>query len=34
MVPLKDFGALVAELMAIDAVVKKQRSAAGGTRSS
>jgi len=34
MVPLKDFGTLVAELMAIDAVVKKQRSAAGGTRSS
>ena len=34
MVPLKDFGALVAELMAIDAVVKKQRSAAGGPRSS
>jgi 2-dehydro-3-deoxyphosphooctonate aldolase (KDO 8-P synthase) len=34
MVPLKDFGALVAELMAIDAVVKKQRSAAAGTRSS
>ncbi|MBC7830532.1 MAG: 3-deoxy-8-phosphooctulonate synthase [Hyphomicrobium sp.] len=34
MVPLKDFGALVAELMAIDAVVKKQRSAAGGARSS
>ena len=34
MVPLKDFGALIAELMAIDAVVKKQRSAAGGTRSS
>ena len=34
MVPLKDFGALVAELMAIDAVVKKQRSAADGTRSS
>ena len=33
MVPLKDFGALVAELLAIDAVVKKQRSAAGGTRS-
>jgi 2-dehydro-3-deoxyphosphooctonate aldolase (KDO 8-P synthase) len=34
MVPLKDFGALVAELMAIDTVVKRQRSAAGGTRSS
>jgi 2-dehydro-3-deoxyphosphooctonate aldolase (KDO 8-P synthase) len=34
MVPLKDFGALMAELMAIDAVVKKQRSAAKGTRSS
>ena len=34
MVPLKDFGALIAELMAIDAVIKKQRSAAGGTRSS
>ena len=34
MVPLKDFAALVAELMAIDAVVKKQRSAAGGARSS
>lgn len=34
MVPLRDFGALIAELMAIDAVVKKQRSAAGGTRSS
>ena len=34
MVPLKDFGALVAELMAIDAVVKKPRSAAGGERSS
>jgi len=34
MVPLEDFGALVAELMAIDAVVKKQRSAAGGPRSS
>ena len=33
MVPLKDFGALMAELMAIDAVVKKQRSAATGTRS-
>jgi 2-dehydro-3-deoxyphosphooctonate aldolase (KDO 8-P synthase) len=34
MVPLKDFGALIAELMAIDAVVKKQRSAASGARSS
>jgi 2-dehydro-3-deoxyphosphooctonate aldolase (KDO 8-P synthase) len=34
MVPLKDFGSLMAELMAIDAVVKKQRSAAKGTRSS
>ena len=34
MVPLTDFGALMAELMAIDAVVKKQRSAAKGTRSS
>ena len=34
MVPLKDFDALMAELMAIDAVVKKQRSAAKGTRSS
>ena len=34
MVPLKDFGALVAELMAIDAVVKKQRSTAGGPCSS
>ena len=33
MVPLKDFGPLMAELMAIDAVVKKQRSAATGTRS-
>jgi 2-dehydro-3-deoxyphosphooctonate aldolase (KDO 8-P synthase) len=33
MVPLKDFGALISELMAIDAVVKKQRSAAKGTRS-
>ena len=33
MVPLKDFAGLVAELMAIDAVVKKQRSAAKGTRS-
>ena len=33
MVPLKDFGALMSELMAIDAVVKKQRSAAKGTRS-
>jgi 2-dehydro-3-deoxyphosphooctonate aldolase (KDO 8-P synthase) len=33
MVPLKDFDALMAELMAIDAVVKKQRSAAKGTRS-
>jgi 2-dehydro-3-deoxyphosphooctonate aldolase (KDO 8-P synthase) len=34
MVPLQDFGALMAELMAIDAIVKKQRSAAKGTRSS
>jgi 2-dehydro-3-deoxyphosphooctonate aldolase (KDO 8-P synthase) len=34
MVRLKDFGSLMAELMAIDAVVKKQRSAAKGTRSS
>ncbi|MFA6139636.1 MAG: 3-deoxy-8-phosphooctulonate synthase [Hyphomicrobium sp.] len=34
MVPLKDFGSLMAELMAIDAVVKKQRSAAKGARSS
>ncbi len=34
MVPLKDFAALLAELMAIDIVVKKQRSAAKGTRSS
>ncbi|MEO8419771.1 MAG: 3-deoxy-8-phosphooctulonate synthase [Hyphomicrobium sp.] len=34
MVPLKDFGVLMAELMAIDAVVKKQKSAATGTRSS
>ena len=33
MVPLKEFDALMAELMAIDAVVKKQRSAAKGTRS-
>jgi 2-dehydro-3-deoxyphosphooctonate aldolase (KDO 8-P synthase) len=33
MVALKDFGALISELMAIDAVVKKQRSAAKGTRS-
>jgi 2-dehydro-3-deoxyphosphooctonate aldolase (KDO 8-P synthase) len=33
MVPLKDFDALMAELMAIDAVVKMQRSAAKGTRS-
>ncbi len=33
MVPLKDFAPLMAELMAIDAVVKKQRSAATGTRS-
>jgi 2-dehydro-3-deoxyphosphooctonate aldolase (KDO 8-P synthase) len=34
MVPLRDFGALMSELMAIDAIVKKQRSAAKGTRSS
>jgi 2-dehydro-3-deoxyphosphooctonate aldolase (KDO 8-P synthase) len=34
MVPLQDFAALMAELMAIDAIVKKQRSAAKGTRSS
>jgi 2-dehydro-3-deoxyphosphooctonate aldolase (KDO 8-P synthase) len=34
MLPLKDFAALMAELMAIDTVVKKQRSAAKGTRSS
>jgi 2-dehydro-3-deoxyphosphooctonate aldolase (KDO 8-P synthase) len=34
MVPLKVFGSLMAELMAIDAVVKKQRSAAEGTRPS
>jgi hypothetical protein len=33
MVPLKAFDALIAELMAIDTVVKKQRSAAKGTRS-
>jgi 2-dehydro-3-deoxyphosphooctonate aldolase (KDO 8-P synthase) len=33
MVPLKEFDVLMAELMAIDAVVKKQRSAAKGTRS-
>jgi 2-dehydro-3-deoxyphosphooctonate aldolase (KDO 8-P synthase) len=34
MVPLQDFGVLMSELMAIDAIVKKQRSAAKGTRSS
>jgi 2-dehydro-3-deoxyphosphooctonate aldolase (KDO 8-P synthase) len=33
MVALKDFGALISELMEIDAVVKKRRSAAKGTRS-
>jgi 2-dehydro-3-deoxyphosphooctonate aldolase (KDO 8-P synthase) len=33
MVPLKEFDALMAELMAIDAIVKKQRSAVKGTRS-
>jgi 2-dehydro-3-deoxyphosphooctonate aldolase (KDO 8-P synthase) len=33
MVPLKDFGALMSELLEIDALVKKQRSAAKGTRS-
>jgi 2-dehydro-3-deoxyphosphooctonate aldolase (KDO 8-P synthase) len=34
MVPLKDFAPLMAELLAIDEVVKKQRSAAKSTRSS
>jgi 2-dehydro-3-deoxyphosphooctonate aldolase (KDO 8-P synthase) len=33
MVPLKDFGALMGELLEIDALVKKQRSAAKGARS-
>ncbi|MCZ7596026.1 MAG: 3-deoxy-8-phosphooctulonate synthase [Hyphomicrobium sp.] len=33
MVPLKDFGPLMSELMAIDELIKKQRSAAKGTRS-
>jgi 2-dehydro-3-deoxyphosphooctonate aldolase (KDO 8-P synthase) len=33
MVPLKEFDGLMADLIAIDAVVKKQRSAAKGTRS-
>jgi 2-dehydro-3-deoxyphosphooctonate aldolase (KDO 8-P synthase) len=33
MVPLKDFAALMSELIEIDALVKKQRSAAGGVRS-
>jgi len=33
MVPLKDFAPLMSELLEIDAVVKKQRSAAKGTRS-
>ena len=34
MVPLKDFGPLMAELVEIDALVKKQRSAAESGRSS
>ncbi len=33
MVPLKDFAALMSDLLEIDALVKKQRSAAKGTRS-
>jgi 2-dehydro-3-deoxyphosphooctonate aldolase (KDO 8-P synthase) len=33
MVPLKDFAPLMSELIEIDALVKKQRSAAGGVRS-
>jgi 2-dehydro-3-deoxyphosphooctonate aldolase (KDO 8-P synthase) len=33
MVPLKDFASLMSELIEIDALVKKQRSAAGGMRS-
>jgi len=33
MVPLKDFSALMADLLAFDALAKKQRSAAEGTRS-
>ncbi|MTD93362.1 3-deoxy-8-phosphooctulonate synthase [Hyphomicrobium sp. xq] len=33
MVPLKDFASLMSELIEIDALVKKQRSAAGGVRS-
>ena len=33
MVPLKDFGALLGELLEIDTLVKRQRSAAKGTRS-
>ncbi|MFA5900129.1 MAG: 3-deoxy-8-phosphooctulonate synthase [Hyphomicrobium sp.] len=33
MVPLKDFGALMSELLEIDALIKRQRSAAEGTRS-
>jgi 2-dehydro-3-deoxyphosphooctonate aldolase (KDO 8-P synthase) len=33
MVPLKDFGALMSELLEIDALIKRQRSAAKGARS-
>ena len=33
MVPLKDFAPLMADLLEIDALVKKQKSAAKGTRS-